>query len=82
MPQKHSAQASIFDLFADPEIGCELKAMSQWLDADIASSSGWRRSICANAALRRPDDGPCRPKSQICKARQGVSHLRGPDTPA
>jgi IS5 family transposase len=32
MRQERTVQASIFDLFADHEIGRELKAMSQWLD--------------------------------------------------
>src|SRR4029453_3926952 len=32
MRQERTVQASIFDLFATHEIGCELKAMSQWLD--------------------------------------------------
>jgi transposase, IS5 family len=32
MRQERIVQASIFDLFADHEIGRELKAMSQWLD--------------------------------------------------
>jgi len=33
MRQERTVQASIFDLFAGHEIGHELKAMSQWLDA-------------------------------------------------
>ena len=33
MRQERTVQASIFDLFAAHEIGHELKAMSQWLDA-------------------------------------------------
>jgi IS5 family transposase len=32
MRQERTVQASLFDLFAGPEIGRELKAMSQWLD--------------------------------------------------
>src|ERR1700757_4569663 len=32
MRQERTVQVSIFDLFADHEIGRELKAMSQWLD--------------------------------------------------
>ena len=32
MRQERTVQASIFNLFADHEIGRELKAMSQWLD--------------------------------------------------
>ena len=34
MRQERTVQASLFDLFADHEIGRELKAMSQWLDED------------------------------------------------
>jgi IS5 family transposase len=33
MRQKRIIQASLFDLFADHQIGRELKAMSAWLDA-------------------------------------------------
>ena len=32
MRQERTVQASIFDLFARHEIGCELKKASQWLD--------------------------------------------------
>jgi IS5 family transposase len=32
MRQERTVQASIFDLFAEHEIGRELKAMSRWLD--------------------------------------------------
>jgi IS5 family transposase len=32
MRQERTVQPSIFDLFASHEIGCELKAMSDWLD--------------------------------------------------
>ncbi|AVA23863.1 ISNCY family insertion sequence transposase domain-containing protein (plasmid) [Rhizobium sp. NXC24] len=32
MRRERTVQASIFDLFAEHEIGRELKAMSQWLD--------------------------------------------------
>ena len=32
MRQERTVQASLFDLFADHEIGRELKAMSEWLD--------------------------------------------------
>jgi IS5 family transposase len=35
MRQERTVQASIFDLFAEHEIGRELKAMSQWLDEHI-----------------------------------------------
>jgi len=29
---RNTIQATIFEVFAGPEIGCELKAISQWLD--------------------------------------------------
>src|ERR1700751_3892295 len=32
MRQERTIQATIFEVFAQHEIGCELKAMSQWLD--------------------------------------------------
>jgi IS5 family transposase len=32
MRQERTVQSSVFDLFAEHEIGRELKAMSQWLD--------------------------------------------------
>src|ERR687892_1990020 len=36
MRQERTVQASIFDIFARHEIGHELKAMSEWLDAHRA----------------------------------------------
>ena len=36
MRQERTIQANIFDLFAGHEIGCELKAMSGWLDENPA----------------------------------------------
>jgi transposase, IS5 family len=36
MRQERIIQASIFEVFAQHEIGCELKAMSQWLDSQPA----------------------------------------------
>ena len=36
MRQERTVQASLFDFFADHEIGRELKAMSQWLDGQPA----------------------------------------------
>ena len=32
MRQERTIQATIFEVFAQHEIGCELKAMSHWLD--------------------------------------------------
>ena len=36
MRQERTVQASVFQVFAQHEIGCELKAMSQWLDGQPA----------------------------------------------
>ena len=36
MRQERTIQMSIFDVFAGHEIGRELKAMSEWLDAHLA----------------------------------------------
>jgi len=36
MRQERTAQATIFEVFARHEIGCELKAISQWLDSQCA----------------------------------------------
>ena len=36
MRQERTIRATIFEVFAQHEIGCELKAMSQWLDGQPA----------------------------------------------
>ena len=36
MRQERTVQAIVFQVFAQHEIGCELKAMSQWLDGQPA----------------------------------------------
>src|SRR6267378_2287843 len=36
MRQERTVQATIFEVFAEHEIGCELKAISQWLDQQRA----------------------------------------------
>src|SRR5213080_5230244 len=36
MRQERTVQATIFEVFAQHEIGCELEAMSQWLDGQPA----------------------------------------------
>lgn len=36
MRQERTIQATIFEVFAQHEIGCELKVMSQWLDGQLA----------------------------------------------
>ena len=36
MRQERTVQATIFEVFARHEIGCELKTISQWLDGQRA----------------------------------------------
>src|SRR5437764_1764141 len=36
MRQERTVQATIFEVFAQHEIGCELKAISQWLDGQLS----------------------------------------------
>ena len=36
MRQERTVQATLFEVFAQHEIGCELKAMSRWLDGQRA----------------------------------------------
>jgi len=67
MRQERTVQASLFDLFADHEIGRELKAMSQWLDEHRALI-GLAGRTCADTASRRPAEKACRP-SRSCAAR-------------
>jgi IS5 family transposase len=39
MRQQRTVQATIFEIFAGHEIGCELKAISQWLDRQSTLAS-------------------------------------------
>ncbi len=59
MRHERTVQGSIFDLFAEHEIGRELEAMSQWLDAhrDLLNlvTSDLRRQ-----GSRGPAGGVCR----------------------
>ena len=51
MRQERTVQATIFEVFAGPEIGCELKAISQWLgSAAGAGEPGGRRFASPRAA--------------------------------
>ncbi len=54
MRQERTVQASLFDLFAEHEIGRELKAMSQWLDEHSRQSHTNGR--LSRSILRHPSD--------------------------
>jgi len=50
MRQERTIQATIFEVFAQHEIGCELKAMSQWLDGQrqltsLVAGDLWRQGV-------------------------------------
>jgi transposase, IS5 family len=67
MRPERTVQATIFEVFAQHDIGCELQAMSQWLDGQrglIGVVAGdLRRQGCA-----RPGGGDCRQKA-CCAVR-------------
>jgi hypothetical protein len=57
MRQERTVQASLFDFFADHEIGGELKAMSQWLDEHrelIGGGGGFAPTRRRGNRARRP----------------------------
>ena len=60
MRQERTVQASIFDVFAGHEIGRELKAMSDWLDAHRALLG-----LVAAVLRRECGGGPLLPPSTV-----------------
>jgi transposase, IS5 family len=65
MRQERTVQATIFEVFAQHDIGCELKAMSQWLDGQ----RGLIGLVAADLGVKwcaRPGGGDCRRKA--CRA--------------
>ena len=64
MRQERTVQASLFDLFAGHEIGCELKAMSQWLGR---GSRAHRAEDLRRHGVKRPGAKVCR-QSRCCVA--------------
>ena len=57
MRQERTVQATLFEVFAQHEIGCELKAMSQWLDGQralisVVAEDLRRRGLPAESVLR------------------------------
>src|SRR5215469_5081497 len=50
MRQERTIQATTFEVFAQHEIGCELKAMSQWLDALAVLAAA---SVCSRQRASR-----------------------------
>ena len=59
MRQERTIQATIFEMFAGHEIGCELKTISQWLDRQHALVSLVAGDLCRRGCAR-PDGRDCR----------------------
>jgi len=63
MRQERTIQGTIFEVFARHEIGCELKAISQWLDRQRPLVS-----LVASKGCARRDVGDCR-RRRFCAVR-------------
>ena len=61
MRQERTVQATIFEVFAQHEIGCELKAMSQWLDC--------QRGLIGLVAGDLRDKGYAKPGGEACRRK-------------
>ena len=84
MRQERTVQASLFDLFAEHEIGRELKAMSQWLDehpalVGLAAEDLRRQGVTGDRAT-----GPAGGVGVALRAAQAASpaELRGVGVPS
>ena len=64
MRQERTVQATIFEVFAGHQIGCELKAISDWLDGQRALVS----VVSGDLRCARPGGAGCRRK-RCCAAR-------------
>ena len=67
MRQKRTAQASIYELFADHDLGRELQGMSEWLDAHPKVLTPVMNDLCRRG-LKPTGRSDCR-RSRCCAAR-------------
>ena len=77
MRQERTVQASIFDFFADHEIGRELKAMSQWLDEHreliwLAAEDLRRHGVRETGREGLPAESVLRSKGSTSPVRHGA----------
>ena len=78
MRQERTIQATIFEVFAQHEIGCELKAMSQWLDGQCQLTS-LVAGDCGDRECVRPAGMDCRQKAccaALCSSNSARSVTR------
>ena len=68
MRQERTVQATIFEVFAQHEIGCELKAMSQWLDGQPGLISLVAADLRGGRRCAKPGGEDCRGKA-CCAVR-------------
>jgi hypothetical protein len=61
MRQERTVPATTFEVFARHEIGCEMKAISQWLDG--------QRALVSLVADDLPAKGCARPDGEDCRRR-------------
>ena len=67
MREKRTAQRSLFELYAEHEIGQELKAMSEWLDGHT-DLLDWVAADVNSRNVERRDEKACQ-WSQCCVVR-------------
>ena len=78
MRQERTIQATIFEVFAQHEIGCELKAMSQWLDGQRQLASLVAGDLRGRECVR-PGGTDCRRKAccaALCSSNSASSVTR------
>ena len=78
MRQERTIQATLFEVFAQHEIDCELKAMSQWLDGQRQLTSLVAGDLRRQGVRETGRHGLCRRKA--CCAALGAEPAPSPDT--
>jgi hypothetical protein len=68
MRQERTVQATIFEVFAGHEIGCELKAISQWLDRQSTLVSLVAGDLRRHGVREKPAAAGCR-RRRCCAVR-------------
>ena len=76
MRQDRTIEATIFEVFAQHEIGCELKAMSQWLDGQRQLTSLVAGDLRRQGVRETGRHGLCRRKAccaALCSSNSASS---------
>jgi IS5 family transposase len=75
MRQERTVQATIFEVFAGHQIGCALKAISDWLDVQRALLSLVERSAARGAAPDRAVEAAGGNRIALCPAQAAPAQL-------